>query len=105
MFVAQPSDGVRPGVFVDVWFGPAVKLGAWLTTLLTVIVKVCGAEVSTPPLAVPPLSCSLTVTFAVPLTLGCAVYVSVAVGVDRRLPAGENSGLLSLVTMKFKRLA
>ena len=44
----------------------AVKPGCWLTKLAT-MGNVCGGEVSTPPLAVPPLSCSLTVTLAVPL--------------------------------------
>ena len=42
-----------------------------------VIVKVCGALVSTPPLAVPPLSCTVTVTVAVPLADGFGVKVSV----------------------------
>ena len=34
--------------------------------LVTVRVKVCGALVSTPPLAVPPLSMAVTVTVATP---------------------------------------
>ena len=46
---------------------------------LTVIVKVCAALVSTPPLAVPPLSCSGTVT------------VADAVGVGRRR-VGQRAG-------------
>ena len=49
-----------------------MKLGASLTAV-TVIVKVCGADVSTPPLAVPPLSESVSVIVAVPLALGAGV--------------------------------
>ena len=40
---------------------------------VTVIVNVCGATVSTPPLAVPPLSWMLTVTVATPNASGAAV--------------------------------
>ena len=46
-------------------------------TAVIVIVNVCGADVSTPPLAVPPSSCATTVTVAVPLAFGAEVYVSV----------------------------
>src|SRR6185436_8539636 len=65
--------------------------------LLTVMVKVCGAEVSTPPLAVPPLSCATIVTVATPYWPVAGVYVSVPFA----LTAGcdENSGVLLL----FKR--
>ena len=42
-----------------------VKLGASLTGV-TLMVKVCGALVSTPPLAVPPSSWMRTVTVAEP---------------------------------------
>ena len=49
-----------------------MKLGASLTGV-TVMVNVCAALVSTPPLAVPPLSCGkLTVTVAVPLASAAA---------------------------------
>ena len=44
------------------------------------IVNVCGAEVSTPPPAVPPLSDSVSVIIAVPLALAAAVKVSTPVG-------------------------
>src|SRR5438552_2518096 len=66
--------------------------------LLTVILKVCGAEVSTPPKAVPPLSMSLTVTIAVPVTFVAGVKVKAPV----ELTAGcdENRALLSFVTRK-----
>ena len=39
----------------------------------TLIVKVCGALVSAPPLAVPPLSWSVTETSALPLALVAGV--------------------------------
>ena len=77
----------------------AVKLFGCATgasfTGVTVIVKVCAALVSAPPLAVPPLSWIWTVTVAVPLALAAGVYVSLPVGVDRRLRG--NSPLLSLL--------
>ena len=53
--VAQPGTVCAPASSSTVWFAPFVKLGASLTGV-TVIVKVCAALVSTPPLAVPPLS-------------------------------------------------
>ena len=49
-----------------------MKLGASLTAV-TVMVKVCGADVSTPPFAVPPLSVSCTRDVAVPLALAAGV--------------------------------
>ena len=49
-----------------------MKLGGSLTGV-TVMVKVCGAEVSMPPLAVPPSSIKRTVTVALPLALGATV--------------------------------
>ena len=54
--------------------GPAgtVLTGASLTAV-TLITKVCGAEVSTPPLAVPPLSCRVNVIVAVPLAFAAGV--------------------------------
>src|ERR671925_614921 len=52
-----------------------MKLGASFTAP-TLIVKVWGALVSTPPLAVPPLSTALTVTVAAPLASAVGVYVS-----------------------------
>ena len=42
-------------------------------TGFTVIVKLCGADVSTPPLAVPPLSESVTEIAALPLALAAGV--------------------------------
>ena len=46
-------------------------------TAVTVMVKVCAALVSTPLLAVLPLSSAMTVTVAVPLELAAGVKVSV----------------------------
>src|SRR5258707_15700899 len=44
---------------------------------LTVIMNICGALVSTPPLAVPPLSWMFSVMVDVPpVELACGVYVS-----------------------------
>ena len=51
---------------------PPAKLGASLTAV-TLMTKVCGAEVSLPPLAVPPLSCARTVTVAVPFAFAAGV--------------------------------
>ena len=61
-----------PASSFSVWSAPLVKPGASLTGV-TVIVNVCGALVSTPPLAVPPLSWMLTVTVATPNASGAAV--------------------------------
>ncbi len=47
-------------------------MGASLTGV-TVIVNICGADVSTPPFAVPPLSCATSVIVAVPKALGALV--------------------------------
>ena len=60
--------------------------------------EVCAALVSTPPLATPPLSCSITVTVTTPKAFAAGVNVST--------PAGEiagwalNRALLLLLTMK-----
>src|SRR4051794_39265215 len=65
----------------------------------TVMVNVCAALVSAPPFAVPPVSCTCTVTVAVPLTP--------AAGVNVKAPAAEiagcieNSATLLLLAMKF----
>src|SRR5688572_21823772 len=72
MFVAQLGT-VWAGEFSGtIWFGPPVKLGGSLTGR-TVMMKICGALVSLPPLAMPPSSMRTTVTIAEPLALGAAV--------------------------------
>ena len=72
MAVAKPLTVWAPESSSVIWLAPTVKLGASLTAG-TLIVKVCTAEVSTPPLAVPPLSCSATATVALPLALAASV--------------------------------
>ena len=67
--VRPAGTALRAGVLETVWSAPLVKLGASFTAV-TVIVNVCGALVSTPPFAVPPLSCSVTVIVAVPIAFG-----------------------------------
>src|SRR5205085_822875 len=70
--VAQFGIDTEPASRVTFTFGPAVKPGASLTpTMLRV--KVCGALVSWPPLAVPPLSWARTVTVATPKAFGAVV--------------------------------
>ena len=44
------------------------------------MVKVTAAEVSAPPLAVPPSSCSVTVTVALPFAFAAGVKVSTPLG-------------------------
>src|SRR5262245_45625984 len=66
---------------------------------VTVIVKVCTGLVSAPPFAVPPRSCSWTLTVAVPFVLAAGVYVSVPP--TATAGCAENSALLSFETMKF----
>ncbi len=65
----------------------------------TVIVKVCATDVSTPPLAVPALSRSNTVTVAVPLPVAAGVKFSVPL--DAMVGCTENNALLLLLTKKF----
>ncbi len=72
MAVAQTATVCAPESSTTVWFAPAVKLGASFTPL-TVIVKLCGAEVSTPPPATPPLSDSVSVIVAVPVAFAAGV--------------------------------
>jgi len=55
------------------------------------MVKTWGALVSTPPLAVPPLSCKRTVTVATPAFSTAGVYVSVPSGMIAG-PAANSSG-------------
>ena len=75
----------------------ALSTGASLTAV-TVSVNVCTALVSTPPLAVPPLSWIWTETVALPFASAAGVYVSVPLAAI----AGwlENRPLLLFDTMK-----
>ncbi len=63
--VAQPATVAAPLSSFTVWFAPLVKLGTSFTELTT-MTNVWGWLVSSPPLAVPPLSTIETVTVAVP---------------------------------------
>ncbi|MPM87169.1 hypothetical protein SDC9_134263 [bioreactor metagenome] len=77
-----------------------MKLGASFTAV-TVIVKVTESAVSSPPLAVPPLSLNTTVTVVLPLALAAGVKVKVPV-IGSMLGCVENNALLLLVTVKLK---
>ena len=70
--VAQGLTVCAPASSLTVWSAPLVKLGAWFTGVM-VMTKVCAAEVSTPPFAVPPLSDRVSVIVAVPDTLVAGV--------------------------------
>src|SRR5207237_88126 len=76
MLVAQLANVFGPASSSEVTSGPLVKLGGSLTAV-TVMVKVCGALVSLPPLAVPPSSLAMTVTWATPLASAAVWNVSV----------------------------
>src|SRR5579872_985812 len=75
-----------------------MKLGASLTAV-TLMLKVCGALVSTPPLEVPPLSCSVMVIAAVPFAFAAVVNVTTPVGLIDG-PAEKSAGLVLPVTLK-----
>ena len=64
--MAKPATLCAPASSATLWLAPMVSVGASLTAL-TVMVNSWAAEVSTPPLAVPPLSLTSTVTLATPL--------------------------------------
>ncbi len=87
----------NPAVFATLRLAMAASVGASFTAV-TLIVKVCGALVSTPPKAVPPLSCATTVTVAEPFAFVAGVKVSVPL--DAMAGCVRNSALLSFVTAK-----
>ncbi len=96
--VAHGVTVCAPASSLTVTSAPWVNEGGWLTWL-TVMVKLCGAEVSTPPLAVPPLSCRSSVIVAVPKLFTAGVKVSTPVGeIDGA--AEKRPGLVSPVTLK-----
>ena len=72
MPVAHGSTVCAPMSLSTVTVGPAVKAGASFTGV-TLMTKVCGAEVSAPPSAVPPLSCRVSVIVAVPFASAAGV--------------------------------
>ena len=63
-------------------------------TAVTVMVKVCDAEVSIPPLAVPPLSCTVTVKSELPVAFAAGVKLSVP-SVPMLGPALNKAALLT----------
>ena len=63
--VAQPGKLTAPALSFAETSGPFVNDGASFTGV-TLMVNVCGADVSLPPFAMPPLSCAVTVTVALP---------------------------------------
>ena len=79
MAVAQPGTTLRPESSRTVGFAPFVNVGGSLTPV-TVIVKVWVALVSSPLLAMPPLSWSSIVIVALPTPAAAGVNVSVPVG-------------------------
>ena len=70
--VAQGLTVCAPAFSSTVWSAPLVNDGASLTAV-TVMVNVCGAEVSLPPFAVPPLSFATSVIVAVPFAFAAGV--------------------------------
>src|ERR1043165_7711206 len=74
--VAQFNTVCAPASSFTIWFAPLENEGGSFTEV-TVIVKLCDAEVSTPPFNVPLLSFRLTVMVAAPFAFAAGVYVSV----------------------------
>src|SRR5262245_27317709 len=70
--VAQPGTVCAPASSSADWSAPAADAGASLTAVM-VMVKVCAALVSAPPLAVPPSSRRARVMVALPLALAAGV--------------------------------
>src|SRR5262245_32186905 len=63
---------------------------------LTVMMEVCGALVSTPPLKVPPSSFRMMVRVAAPFAFSAGVYVNVPVA-EMAGAAANKAGLLLLI--------
>src|ERR1044071_3379121 len=76
MLVAQFACEYAPPLLSTTTLPPPVNDGASFTAF-TVMVLVCDADVSLPPLAPPPLSCSVTVIVALPYAFAAGVNVSV----------------------------
>src|ERR1700760_1596511 len=62
--VANPATVCGPASSATVWFAPALKVGASLTGVTLIVMVLADGSVSTPPLAVPPLSCTWNVNEA-----------------------------------------
>ena len=95
--MAQWAIFAAPESSSTVTSAPLVKLGGSLTPV-TVILKVCTTDVSTPPLAVPPSSLSLTLTVATPKAFLAGVKVSVPVAGSIVGSSANNSGLSTVTT-------
>src|SRR3954466_11817469 len=76
MFVAQWLTVCVPALLLTVWSAPLVNDGASFTGV-TKMVKVCEAEVSTPPKNVPPLSFKAIVITDEPFAFAAGVKVKV----------------------------
>src|SRR5439155_22553725 len=77
---------------------PRCRAGGSLSSV-TLMAKVCAAEVSTPPFAVPPSSCAAMVTVAMPFAFGAGVKVSVPLAPT--VGCAEKSVLSLLLTLKL----
>src|SRR5262249_1418083 len=74
MAVAQGDTDFAPESSSTATSGPSMKLGTWFTgVLVTTMRNVTGADVSTPPFAVPRLSFSTRVMVADPLAVAAGV--------------------------------
>src|ERR1051325_10062864 len=94
--VSKPTlAAITIGMLAVALYSLLVTVGGSLTALI-VIVKLWVALVSTPPLAVPPLSLIRKVTVAVPFWLDAEVNVRVPFGATDG-PAENNAGLVLLV--------
>ena len=94
--VAAGGGGVTVGVGAGAGAGAGAGGGAG-GAAVTVMVKVCAAPMSLPPLAVPPLSCTWTEKVDIPETSAARVYVSVPSG-SRAGRTANRPGLLTLPT-------
>src|SRR5258705_545642 len=97
MPVAHGNTDRGPASSGTAWPGPAVNDGPSFTGV-TAMVNVCGALVSSPTLAVPPPSDSITLTVATPVALAASVYVRVAWAARGGWPLKR--ALLLFVTLK-----
>ena len=95
--VAQPDTDCGPASSRTVSSPPAAKLGTSFTAV-TLIANVCAGDVSTPPLSVPPSSCSSTVIVAEPFASSAGVYVNSPEGLTEG-PAENKPALVLPVTL------
>ncbi len=89
-FVSAPPIVCGPASSAAVLLAMRLNVGASFTGV-TVIVNVCAGLVSTPPLAVPPLSVSLSVIVADPFAFGAGVNVRAPLALTAG-PAAKSAG-------------